>query len=122
MKLVFISHGAAGDSALGWRVPPESFSRTVEEPYNRSFQLSSIKIGKRFFYYFLSGNQRESRNFCITVIAMSHITTVRIPDEILAAMARLQARDGIPTSEQIRRALSDWLKKKGVYTPKKEKR
>jgi hypothetical protein len=40
------------------------------------------------------------------------ITTVRLPDDILVQMAKLQARDGIGTSEQIRRALRDWLAKK----------
>jgi ribbon-helix-helix CopG family protein len=42
------------------------------------------------------------------------------PDpEMAKAMAKLTDRDGISTSEQIRRALRQWLKAKGVY---KEKR
>ena len=48
-------------------------------------------------------------------------TTVRLPDDITNAMRKLQQRDGMPTSEQIRRALKDFLSKKKVYTPKKEK-
>lgn len=45
------------------------------------------------------------------------------PDPELAdAMAKLYARDGISTSEQIRRALRAYLTKKKVYTPKKEKK
>ena len=53
---------------------------------------------------------------------MSNMTTVRLPDDLLAAMAKLQARDGIPTSEQIRRALVKWLTTKGVYAAKKERK
>ena len=45
----------------------------------------------------------------------------RADPELAKAMAKLQARDGISTSEQIRRALREWLTKKGTYT-KKEKR
>ena len=45
------------------------------------------------------------------------------PDPDLArAMATLSARDGISTSEQIRRALRQWLKKKGVYQTTKTKK
>ena len=51
----------------------------------------------------------------------SHMKTVRLPDDLAAAMEKLQARDGIPDSEQIRRALRQWLKARGVYSPKKEK-
>jgi hypothetical protein len=42
--------------------------------------------------------------------------------ELALAMAKLKDRDGISVSEQIRRALREWLAKKGTYTPKKEKR
>lgn len=41
--------------------------------------------------------------------------------DLYGAMLRLQARDGIPISEQTRRALADYLRKQGVYQPKKEK-
>lgn len=53
---------------------------------------------------------------------MTNLTTVRLPDDLLAAVRKLHTRDGIPVSEQIRRALQKWLTAKGVYTPKKEKR
>jgi Arc/MetJ-type ribon-helix-helix transcriptional regulator len=53
---------------------------------------------------------------------MSNMTTVRLPDDIAAAMLKLQDRDGIPASEQIRRALRAWLAAKRVYTPKKVKK
>jgi Arc/MetJ-type ribon-helix-helix transcriptional regulator len=53
---------------------------------------------------------------------MSNMTTVRLPDDLLAAMTKLQARDGIPVSEQIRRALREWLKAKRVYTARKERK
>jgi Arc/MetJ-type ribon-helix-helix transcriptional regulator len=41
--------------------------------------------------------------------------TFRLPDELLAAMQRLYARDGISPSEMVRRALTAWLTTKGVY-------
>jgi Arc/MetJ-type ribon-helix-helix transcriptional regulator len=55
---------------------------------------------------------------------MDRITTVRLPDDIVNAMQALQTRDGIPPSEQIRRALQEWLsqKKVGYKPPKKDQR
>jgi hypothetical protein len=35
--------------------------------------------------------------------------TFRIPDEMYANLEAIKARDGIPYSEQIRRALTLWL-------------
>lgn len=49
------------------------------------------------------------------MMAMPTLTTVRLPDDLLLAMRKLQARDGIPPSEQIRRGLKMLLKAKGVY-------
>ena len=48
-------------------------------------------------------------------------STFRLGDELLTAMARLQERDGIPPSEQVRRALTAFLITKGVLNaaPKK---
>lgn len=42
------------------------------------------------------------------------VTTFRIDEDLLEAMAKLQERDGIPYSEQIRRALRPWLEERGV--------
>jgi hypothetical protein len=42
------------------------------------------------------------------------VATFRIDEDLLEAMRRLQERDGIPLSEQIRRALRPWLESKGV--------
>jgi metal-responsive CopG/Arc/MetJ family transcriptional regulator len=53
---------------------------------------------------------------------MSNMTTVRLPDDLVAAMQKLQERDGMPVSEQIRRALREFLTQKRVYKPKREKR
>ena len=49
------------------------------------------------------------------------ITTVRLPVDLIAAIEKLQDRDGIGTSEQIRRALRRWLTTKGVYKEKVKK-
>jgi Arc/MetJ-type ribon-helix-helix transcriptional regulator len=43
------------------------------------------------------------------------LTTVRLPADLTHAMQRLHERDGISTSEQIRRALRAWLTTKKVY-------
>lgn len=42
------------------------------------------------------------------------LTALRLDAELLDAMKRLQERDGISLSEQIRRALRPWLESKGV--------
>lgn len=42
------------------------------------------------------------------------VATFRVDQDLLEAMQRLQARDGIQVSEQIRRALRPWLEAKGV--------
>jgi Arc/MetJ-type ribon-helix-helix transcriptional regulator len=42
------------------------------------------------------------------------ILTFRPDDEVYAAMEALRERDGVPFSEQIRRALRAWLQEKGL--------
>ena len=37
------------------------------------------------------------------------VVTVRLSDDMVRDIQTLQARDGIPPSEQIRRALREWL-------------
>lgn len=44
-------------------------------------------------------------------------TAFRLPDDLLEAMEQLRERDGIGFSEQVRRALRDWLASRGVLTP-----
>jgi predicted DNA binding CopG/RHH family protein len=44
----------------------------------------------------------------------ARVVTFRPDDEDLAAMEALKERDGMPYSEQIRRALKMWLATKGV--------
>lgn len=41
-------------------------------------------------------------------------TTFRLETEIMAALAEIRARDGIAVSEQVRRALKQWIDAKGV--------
>lgn len=48
------------------------------------------------------------------------VTTFRVDDDLLQAMHRLQERDGIQLSEQIRRALRPWLESKGVLKPERK--
>jgi hypothetical protein len=40
--------------------------------------------------------------------------TFRIDDELLEGLRQVKVKDGIPQSEQIRRALLAWLDSKGV--------
>jgi uncharacterized protein (DUF4415 family) len=53
---------------------------------------------------------------------LTQMTTFRVDVDVLDAMRRLQERDGIVRSEQIRRALRPWLAKKGVLTKAERKR
>jgi predicted DNA-binding protein len=39
---------------------------------------------------------------------------MRIDDELLDALQSLKDRDGIPVSEQVRRAIEAYLKEKGI--------
>lgn len=42
------------------------------------------------------------------------MTTLRLDDELMEGLQQIKARDGIPVSEQIRRAVQVWLQTKGV--------
>jgi hypothetical protein len=42
------------------------------------------------------------------------VVTLRISETMDAQLRTVQERDGIPVSEQIRRGIQGWLKKKGV--------
>lgn len=44
----------------------------------------------------------------------SEVLTLRVSEEMLAGMRTIQERDGVPVSEQARRAIRAWLKDKGV--------
>ena len=39
--------------------------------------------------------------------------TVRVPAALHASLARIHVRDGVPMSEQIRRALDAWVAERG---------
>jgi antitoxin component of RelBE/YafQ-DinJ toxin-antitoxin module len=40
--------------------------------------------------------------------------TFRIDDELLEGLQHVWEKDGVPISEQVRRAVQDWLEKRGV--------
>jgi hypothetical protein len=44
-------------------------------------------------------------------------TNFRLESELIEALQVIRDRDGIPVTEQVRRAIQAWLKEKGV-TPK----
>jgi hypothetical protein len=41
-------------------------------------------------------------------------TNFRLEDELLAALQEIRDRDGIPVTEQVRRAIRNWIKAKGA--------
>ena len=41
-------------------------------------------------------------------------STFRIDDELMAALREVKERDGLPISEQVRRALMMWIESKNV--------
>jgi hypothetical protein len=52
-------------------------------------------------------------------------TAFRLPADITDAMLRVKQQDGMPQSEQVRRALRAWLEERGALKPvrtTKEKR
>jgi len=55
------------------------------------------------------------------VTPIERVTTFRIPDDLLEAMQALKQRDGMPFSEQIRRALRPWLESKGVMKAERKR-
>ena len=46
-------------------------------------------------------------------MAPRHLAAFRIEHEILKGLQAVKKRDGIPVSEQVRRALRQWLKTRG---------
>jgi hypothetical protein len=52
---------------------------------------------------------------------IDRVLTFRVEDDVLAGMGRLKERDGIPYSEQIRRALRFWLASKGVMKSERKR-
>jgi hypothetical protein len=53
---------------------------------------------------------------------LGRVLTFRPDEALLEAMELLRDRDGVPFSQQIRRALRDWLEKKGVNVKAGRKR
>jgi hypothetical protein len=43
-------------------------------------------------------------------------TGFRIDDDIMEGLKTVKERDGVPISEQVRRALREWLRGQGVIT------
>jgi hypothetical protein len=49
-------------------------------------------------------------------------STFRIDDELMAALRAIKEREGVPVSEQVRRALLAWVEAKGVTVKSERKR
>ncbi len=50
----------------------------------------------------------------------ANLIALRVSDDMLAQMQALQERDGIPLSEQVRRALAEWLPSRGIKSDRKQ--
>jgi antitoxin component of RelBE/YafQ-DinJ toxin-antitoxin module len=50
------------------------------------------------------------------------ITTFRIDEELLNNLREICERDGIPVSEQVRRAIRAWVESKGITKKAERKR
>jgi hypothetical protein len=48
------------------------------------------------------------------------VYSLRLDPADAALLAEIKERDGVPTSEQIRRALRMWFEQKGVLKPKRK--
>ena len=48
--------------------------------------------------------------------------TFRLEAELLEGLQHLKERDGLPVTEQVRRAIQAWLKAKGVTVKSERKR
>lgn len=49
-------------------------------------------------------------------------TNIRLDEAVLVALHTIRERDGIPVSEQVRRALLAWIQSKGVTVKAERKR
>lgn len=49
-------------------------------------------------------------------------TNFRLEEEILEALDKIRERDGVPASEQVRRALKVWIAEKGLTLKAARKR
>jgi hypothetical protein len=49
-------------------------------------------------------------------------TAFRLEPDILEGLQAIKVRDGVPISEQVRRALRDWIESKGVNVKAERKR
>ena len=56
------------------------------------------------------------------IVTPKKITTFRIDEELLDGLRAVWDRDGVSVPEQVRRAIRDWLKKKGVKVKAERKR
>jgi hypothetical protein len=50
------------------------------------------------------------------------MTTFRLDDELLNGLRYVWERDGVQPSEQVRRAIRDWLHKQGVRMQKADRK
>jgi hypothetical protein len=49
-------------------------------------------------------------------------TNFRLEEELLGALRQIKERDGIPVTEQVRRAVAAWVEARGVPLKKKPER
>lgn len=58
----------------------------------------------------------------IAIMSPKTASTFRIDDELLSALRTVKERDGVPISEQVRRALVSWVQSRGVKVTQSERK
>ena len=56
------------------------------------------------------------------ILMSRRTTTIRIDDALLEGLQIMKDRDGVPISEQVRRAIQAWLESRGVSLKPERKR
>jgi hypothetical protein len=54
-------------------------------------------------------------------VSATRQTAFRLDEDLLAALQAIKVRDGIPLSEQVRRALQAWVEQKGVVKSERKR-
>ena len=74
--------------------------------------LKRSRLDSRFVYYINYSSSMTPRPKAEN--PKSTVLTLRVANDMLTHLRRIQELDGVPLSEQIRRGIGLWLKSKGV--------
>ena len=74
----------------------------------------SVRVGQHRLH-------RVPRVLYSVFVALLKQTAFRLAPDLLGALQTIKVRDGIPVSEQVRRALLAWVEAKGVLKPERKR-